>query len=160
MRYNCSNMNKRKLTPKQQRFVQEYLVTSNASEAYRRAYDAEKMSPAVINVKASELLKNGKVTVSLQELSEASMTETVVTLIERKEWLSSVVRGDEEQAKFSDRLRALDLLNQMEAIYIQRSEHRQATIVKLIIEEEDPRDVMEGEISTLGDPNLTPGAEE
>jgi len=133
---------------RQQRFVQEYLVTSNASEAYRRAYDAEKMSPAVINVKASELLKNGKVTVSLQELSEASMTETVVTLVERKEWLSSVIRGDEEQAKFSDRLRALDLLNQMEAIYVQRSEHRQATIVKLIIEEEDPSSVIEGEFST------------
>jgi len=70
------------------------------------------------------------------------------SLIERKEWLSSVVRGEEEQAKFGDRLRALDLLNQMEAIYIQRSEHRQATIVKLVIEEEDPTTVIEGEIST------------
>jgi len=33
----------------------------------------------------------------------------------------------------------------MEAIYIQLSGHRQANIVKLIIEEEDPRDVIEGE---------------
>ena len=58
--------------------------------------------------------------------------------------LSSVVRGEQEQAKFSYRLRALDLLNQMEAIYIQRSEHRQENIVKLIIEEEDPSSVKEG----------------
>ena len=132
------------LTPKQQRFIQEYLATSNASEAYRRAYDADKMKPAVVKVKACELLKRGNIAVTVQELREASMTETVATLIERKEWLSSVVRGDEEQAKFSDRLRALDLLNQMEAIYVQRSENRQATIVKLIIEEEDPRDVIRG----------------
>ena len=149
-------MNNKTLTPKQEKFIQECLATGNASEAYRRAYDAEKMSPAVINVKASELLKNGKVAVSLQELREASMTGAVATLIERKEWLSSVVRGDEEQAKFSDRLRALDLLNQMEAIYIQRSEHRQATIVKLIIEEEDPRDVIEGEISPPSPPETSP----
>jgi len=141
-------VNNKTLTPKQQRFVQEYLATGNASEAYRRAYDAENMKPAVVKVKACELLKSGNVAVTVQELREASMTETVATLIERKEWLSSVVRGKEEQAKFSDRLRALDLLNQMEAIYVQRSEHRQATIVKLIIEEEDPSSVIEGGIST------------
>lgn len=142
----------KKLTPKQERFVQEYLATSNASEAYRRAYNADNMKPSVVKVKACELLKKGNVAVTVQELREASVTETVATLIERKEWLSSVVRGEEDQAKFGDRIRALDLLNQMEAVYIQRSEHRQATIVKLIIEEEDPRDVMEGEISTPSPP--------
>jgi len=148
-------VNNRNLTPKQERFVEGYLTTGNASEAYRRAYDAENMSSAVISVKACELLKNGKVAVSLQELREASMTETVATLIERKEWLSSVVRGEERQAKFSDRLRALDLLNQMEAIYVQRSEHRQATIVKLIIEEEDPSSVIEGETTTPDPPETS-----
>ena len=45
----------KKLTPKQERFIQEYLATSNASEAYRRAYNAEKMSPVVVNVKGCEL---------------------------------------------------------------------------------------------------------
>ena len=40
-------------------------------------------------------------------------------------------------------------------IYIQRSEHRQATIVKLIIEEEDPSSVIEGEISTPSPPETS-----
>jgi phage terminase small subunit len=57
-----------KLTPKQEAFCLAYVETGNASEAYRRAYSAERMKPDVIAVKASELLKNGKVTVRVQEL--------------------------------------------------------------------------------------------
>ena len=33
-----------KLTPKQEAFVLAYIETGNASEAYRRAYNAENMS--------------------------------------------------------------------------------------------------------------------
>lgn len=54
-----------KLTPKQEAFVRAYLETGNASEAYRRAYNAENMKPDTIKVKASELLKNGNVAVTL-----------------------------------------------------------------------------------------------
>lgn len=57
-----------KLTPKQEAFCLAYVETGNASEAYRRAYSAGSMKPDVIAVKASELLKNGKVTVRVQEL--------------------------------------------------------------------------------------------
>ena len=42
-----------KLTPKQENFCLAYLETSNASEAYRRAYDSENMKPESINVNAS-----------------------------------------------------------------------------------------------------------
>ncbi len=57
-----------KLTPKQEAFALAYIETGNASEAYRRAYDAAGMKPEVVAVKASELLKNGKVTVRVQSL--------------------------------------------------------------------------------------------
>jgi phage terminase small subunit len=57
-----------KLTPKQEAFAQAYVETGNASEAYRRAYDAEGMKPDVISVKASELLRNGKVAVRVEAL--------------------------------------------------------------------------------------------
>ena len=57
-----------KLTPKQEQFCQSYIETGNASEAYRRAYNAENMKPETINVKASELLSNGKVSVRVDEL--------------------------------------------------------------------------------------------
>lgn len=59
-----------KLTPKQERFVQAYIETGNATEAYRQAYDAENMKDSTISVKASELLGNGKIAVRFEELSE------------------------------------------------------------------------------------------
>jgi len=43
------------LTIKQERFAQEYVVTGNASEAYRRAYDTHG-GPRTIEVEASRLL--------------------------------------------------------------------------------------------------------
>jgi len=55
----------RNLTPKQESFVAAYLKTGNASEAYRQAYNASKMKPEVIHVKACELLKSGNVAVRL-----------------------------------------------------------------------------------------------
>ena len=58
----------RKLTVKQERFAQAYVETSNASEAYRRAYDAENSSDAVIWTNACNLLKNNKVAIRVQQL--------------------------------------------------------------------------------------------
>ncbi len=58
-----------KLTPKQNKFAEEYVNTGNASEAYRRAYDVAKTtSNEVIAVKASELLKNGNISVRVKDL--------------------------------------------------------------------------------------------
>ncbi|CUK21911.1 terminase small subunit [Achromobacter xylosoxidans] len=59
------------LTPKQEAFALAYVETGNASEAYRRSYSAEKMKPAVVAVKASELLAHGKVSVRVAELQAA-----------------------------------------------------------------------------------------
>lgn len=57
-----------KLTPKQEKFCQKYIETGNASQAYRQSYDCENMKDETVNVKASELLNNGKITVRLKEL--------------------------------------------------------------------------------------------
>lgn len=57
-----------KLTPKQEKFCQKYIEIGNASEAYRQSYDCENMKDETVNVKASELLNNGKITVRLKEL--------------------------------------------------------------------------------------------
>ncbi|MGU9998175.1 terminase small subunit, partial [Bordetella avium] len=37
------------LTPKQEAFALAYVETGNASEAYRRAYSAERMKPETVN---------------------------------------------------------------------------------------------------------------
>ena len=69
-----------KLTPKQEAFAQAYIETGNASEAYRRAYDAARMKPEVIAVKASELMANGKVAVRVQALRDQALKRHEVTV--------------------------------------------------------------------------------
>lgn len=68
------------LTPKQEAFALAYVETGNASEAYRRAYNAEKMKPAVVMVKASELLANGKVAVRVAEIQSEAVERNAVTV--------------------------------------------------------------------------------
>lgn len=64
----------RALTPKQEAFCLAYIQTGNASEAYRRSYDASKMKDKTIWEKASVLLSDGKVSARVKEL-RASVTE-------------------------------------------------------------------------------------
>lgn len=64
-------MNAINLTPKQEKFAQEYISTGNASEAYRLAYSASKMKPETVNKRASELLANGVITGRIGKLRAA-----------------------------------------------------------------------------------------
>lgn len=63
-------MPRKNLTLKQEGFARDYVLTGNASQAYRSNYNAGKMKPETINVKAIELLKNGKVAVRVNELQK------------------------------------------------------------------------------------------
>lgn len=68
------------MTPKQEAFCLAYIETGNASEAYRRSYSAENMKPESINVKASELLADGKITVRVAELKAEHAERHAVTV--------------------------------------------------------------------------------
>ena len=56
------------LTPKQERFCQDFVKTSNASEAYRLNYNSENMKPETVNRAAKELIDNPKVAARIKEL--------------------------------------------------------------------------------------------
>lgn len=75
------------LTPKQEAFCLAYIETGNASEAYRRSYDAGKMQPATINVKASQLLADDKIAVRVAELKAAHVERHNVTIDTIREML-------------------------------------------------------------------------
>lgn len=68
------------LTQKQEAFCLAYMETGNASEAYRRAYDAEKMKPETVNRKAKEVMDNGKVTARIAELRKGAEDRNAVTV--------------------------------------------------------------------------------
>jgi len=68
------------LTPKQENFCLAYLETGNASEAYRRSYDAENMTPESVNRKAKELIDNGKIAARLSELRAPVIAKAQLTV--------------------------------------------------------------------------------
>lgn len=70
----------RELTPKQEKFCQLYIELGNASEAYRRSYDAEDSNPNVIAVEASRLLENPKVSLRLKQMREEHMRSHKITV--------------------------------------------------------------------------------
>ncbi len=84
----------KKLTPKQRKFAEEYVNTGNASEAYRRAYDVlETTSNDVIKVKASELLKNGNIAVTVNELQKKEAESFQITRKEVAEGYFKMIKS-------------------------------------------------------------------
>lgn len=68
------------LTPKQEAFCLAYIETGNASEAYRKSYNAEGMKGATINRNAKALLENNKIAARLSTLRERAVERTMVTV--------------------------------------------------------------------------------
>lgn len=73
-------MDEIKLTQKQEAFCCAYIETGNASEAYRRSYDAENMARPTVNRKAALLMDNPKITARLKELRRPVVESAQLTL--------------------------------------------------------------------------------
>lgn len=83
-----------KLTLKQENFCNFYIETGNASEAYRRAYAAEKMKDESINRKAKELMDNGNITARIKELQGELKAISDITKERVLEELSAIAFAD------------------------------------------------------------------
>ncbi|APD22427.1 TPA: terminase small subunit [Streptococcus pneumoniae] len=110
-----------RLTPKQELFVQGIISGLSQRQAYRKAYKAEKMSDETVDSKASELLKNGKVTVRYRELLKQFSNMSLWSreqAFNEYEWLKNKARASIEnegirQANSNAFLSALDGMNNM-----------------------------------------------
>ena len=70
----------KKLTPKQNKFAEEYVNTGNASEAYRRAYDVGADTKLeTIASKASHLLAEYNISTRVKELQKQQVEEFKIT---------------------------------------------------------------------------------
>ena len=69
-----------KLTIKQEAFARAYVETGNASEAYRRSYNAENTKQEIVAVRACELLAHSKVSVMVQQLKDQAAERHAVTV--------------------------------------------------------------------------------
>jgi len=67
------------MTPKQELFAQVYLETSNASEAYKQAYNTQ-ANANTVNRKASQLLKHPEVIKLLADLQAIHRQRHTITI--------------------------------------------------------------------------------
>jgi phage terminase small subunit len=85
------------LTQKQEAFALAYVETGNASEAYRRAYDAQNMQPESIWVEACRTLGDPNVGLRVSELQAAAAERTLVTI----ETITKELMEDREFARLN-----------------------------------------------------------
>lgn len=135
-----------KLTLKQQRFADEYIISGNATEAYKKAgYSVA--SDNIASVEGQKLLRNPKVKTYLdKKLSELSSNK-IAEQQEVLEFLTSIMRGEETEQilrnvgdftqeitdiKISakDRIKAADILNK---VYQAREDKKVANADRIII---------------------------
>lgn len=82
----------KRLTPKQQRFCDEYLIDLNATQAAIRAGYSEKTA----NEQGARLLANVSIKAKIDEQIAKMHSEKIADAQEVMEYLSAVMRGDSE----------------------------------------------------------------
>jgi phage terminase small subunit len=114
------------LTQKQENFCLAYIKTGNAAESYKQCYNTENMKPESIYRKATELMANGTITARLQELRSKAESKAIMSVEERKELLTKIAQNvtfdKEGNAGFNDATKAIEILNKMDGIYIQKNQ--------------------------------------
>ncbi len=85
-------MSAAKLTAKQQRFVDEYLIDLNATAAYKRAGYAGNGNTAEVN--AHKILRNGKVSAYIAEKKKERQANTGITAERTLKELAALVFSD------------------------------------------------------------------
>lgn len=109
------------LTPKQEAFCKCIAYDGMSySDAYRAAYNVEKMTDKSINEKASRLKDEVKISTRIQELRGDIDAPRILSAQKRLEWLSKLIESEEETT--TDKLKAVDLMNKMQGNYTTKIE--------------------------------------
>ena len=123
------------LTAKQENFVQNIIQGMSQADAYRSAYSCKNMTDNSIYVNASKLVADAKVAQRLKELREQLAKPSIMTAQERLEWLTELIKSNEEST--GDKLRAADIMNKMQGEYVQKVETELKNAVNINIELSD-----------------------
>lgn len=103
------------LTPKQEKFVQNIIEGMTQADAYRNSYNAKRMSDKTIHENASRLMADSKIKARVKELRDKLADKTIMSAQERLEFLTSVVKNQNEYT--ANKLRAIDTMNRMTGEY-------------------------------------------
>ena len=123
------------LTAKQEKFVQNLVKGMSQREAYKNSYNASNMKDATIDSNACRLFADSKISARYNELIERTTKKTIITAQERMELLTRIAKAEEYETysgndgelyttppKIDTRMKAIDTLNKMEGVYVQKIE--------------------------------------
>ena len=111
----------KRLTQKQENFCLAYIETGNASEAYRKAYNAERMKPETVNNKAHVLLKKGEIRARLEELRTPATESAQITLEQHLSTLEELRELAKEEGKYGPAIQAEIARGKAAGLYVERS---------------------------------------
>jgi len=89
-----SKAKKKILTLKQEKYCQEYIKTGNKSQAYRNAYNSERMKSETINNKAYQLMLRDDIRTRVEELGKEVAERNKITVDECVSLLAQMARFD------------------------------------------------------------------
>jgi len=120
-----------KLTAKQEAFCLAYIETNNASEAYRRSYDASKMKDGTVHQTASRLLADVDVTARLEQLRAPVRDRAQITLESHLERLNHLSLMAEQAEQYSAAIKAEESRGKVAGLYVEKIEHSGMQTIKV-----------------------------
>ena len=105
-----------KLTERQKKFAEYYAQCRNITESAIKSGYSKKYA----ETHACKLLENISICQYVQELTEKSKNDRILTATQRQEILSDIARSEENYP--SDRIKSIDVLNKMTGEYLQKVE--------------------------------------
>lgn len=143
-----------KLTPKQEKFIQNIVSGMSQREAYKNSYNAENMTDKTIDENASRLFNDSKVIARYKELTSKLEDIAIMTAKERMQLLTEIAKGlqkekdvvvtpngkvvnVEKDANLTTKMKALDILNKMSGEYVQKIEADVKSDININIELSD-----------------------
>lgn len=107
-----------KLTPKQELFIQNYIISLNATESYKRAYGSKNDNTAA--KEGHKLLNNPKITQEIKKILDAKKKPLIAEQNEILEFYTAVMRDYKETTK--NRKSAADSLAKTYGMFIDKVE--------------------------------------
>ena len=115
------------LSPKQRRFVAEYLKDCNATQAAIRAGYSKKTAHSA----GPRLLGNVGVALEIEKGQAKHLDQAIATRAERQKFWTDVMTGMVD-ADMRDRLKASELLGKSEADFTEKVEHKGGMTITVV----------------------------
>ena len=109
------------LTQKQENFCLAYIETGNASEAYRKAYNAAGSSEKSVWELASKMLDNPKVISRLEALREQAARRALLTLERHLKELATLRDEARAEGRYSAAIAAEIARGKAAGLYVEQS---------------------------------------